>query len=36
MNEQTAEEMLFGKSIRPLYQLIALAKMRPDGIWRGD
>jgi hypothetical protein len=23
-------------SIRPLYQLIALAKMRPDGIWMGD
>lgn len=23
-------------AIRPLYQLIALAKMRPDGIWDGD
>ncbi len=23
-------------AIRPLYQLIALAKMRPDGIWNGD
>lgn len=23
-------------AIRPLYQLLALAQMRPDGIWRGD
>ena len=23
-------------AIRPLYQLIALAKMRPDCIWDGD
>ena len=23
-------------AIRPLYQLIAMAKMRPDGIWDGD
>lgn len=23
-------------AIKPLYQLIALAKMRPDGIWDGD
>ena len=23
-------------AIRPLYKLIALAKMRPDGIWDGD
>lgn len=22
--------------IRPLYQLLALAQMRPDGVWRGD
>lgn len=25
-----------GNAIRPLYQLIAFAKMRPDGIWDGD
>lgn len=23
-------------AIKPLYQLIAMAKMRPDGIWDGD
>lgn len=23
-------------AIRPLYQLVALAQMRPDGIWEGD
>ena len=23
-------------AIRPLYQLIAMAKMRPDGVWAGD
>lgn len=23
-------------AIRPLYQLLAFAQMRPDGIWRGD
>ena len=23
-------------AIRPLYQLLALAQMRPDGVWRGD
>lgn len=23
-------------AIRPLYKLIELAKMRPDGIWEGD
>ena len=23
-------------AIRPLYQLLAFAKMRPDGVWRGD
>ena len=23
-------------AIRPLYQLLALAQMRPDGIWEGD
>ena len=23
-------------AIRPLYQLLAFAKMRPDGIWKGD
>jgi len=25
-----------GNAKRPLFQLIALAKMRPDGIWDGD
>ena len=25
-----------GNAIKPLYQLIALAQMRPDGVWRGD
>lgn len=25
-----------GNAKRPLFQLIALAKMRPDGIWKGD
>lgn len=25
-----------GNAKRPLYQLIALAKMRPDGVWEGD
>lgn len=25
-----------GNAIRPLYQLIAMAKMRPDGVWDGD
>lgn len=23
-------------AIRPLYQLLAFAQMRPDGVWRGD
>jgi len=23
-------------AIRPLYQLLAIAKIRPDGIWEGD
>ena len=23
-------------AIRPLYQLLALAQMRPDGVWEGD
>lgn len=23
-------------AIRPLYQLLAMAKMRPDGVWDGD
>ena len=23
-------------AIRPLYQLLAFAQMRPDGIWAGD
>lgn len=23
-------------ALRPLYQLLALAKMRPDGLWEGD
>jgi len=25
-----------GNAKRPLYQLIAMARMRPDGIWDGD
>lgn len=25
-----------GNAKRPLYQLLALAKMRPDGVWDGD
>lgn len=25
-----------GNAIKPLYQLIAMAKMRPDGVWDGD
>jgi len=25
-----------GNSVKPLYQLLAMAKMRPDGIWDGD
>lgn len=25
-----------GNAIRPLYQLLTLAQMRPDGIWEGD
>lgn len=25
-----------GNAKRPLFQLIALAEMRPDGVWRGD
>lgn len=29
-------EATAANAIRPLYQLIALAKMRPDGIWDGD
>ena len=23
-------------ALRPLYQLIAMARIRPDGIWEGD
>ena len=23
-------------AIRPLYQLLAMAQMRPDGVWEGD
>lgn len=23
-------------AIKPLYQLLAIAQMRPDGVWRGD
>lgn len=23
-------------AIRPLYQLLTLAKLRPDGVWEGD
>ena len=25
-----------GNAIRPLYQLIAMAELRPDGVWDGD
>lgn len=25
-----------GNAKRPLYQLLAMAKMRPDGVWEGD
>lgn len=25
-----------GNAKRPLYQLLAMAKMRPDGVWDGD
>ena len=25
-----------GNAKRPLYQLLAMAKMRPDGVWYGD
>lgn len=25
-----------GNAVRPLYMLIALAKLRPDGVWDGD
>ena len=25
-----------GNAIRPLYQLIAMARLRPDGVWDGD
>ena len=25
-----------GNAKRPLYQLLAMAQMRPDGIWDGD
>lgn len=29
-------EATAGNAIRPLHQLIALARLRPDGIWEGD
>lgn len=25
-----------GNAIKPLHQLIALARLRPDGVWKGD
>lgn len=25
-----------GNALRPLYQLLSFAKMRPDGVWDGD
>lgn len=25
-----------GNAIKPLYQLIVMAKLRPDGVWEGD
>lgn len=25
-----------GNAIKPLYQLLAMARMRPDGVWDGD
>lgn len=29
-------EATAGNAIRPLYQLIAMAELRPDGVWDGD
>ena len=29
-------ESTAGNAVRPLYQLLTMAKMRPDGIWDGD
>lgn len=29
-------ECTAGNAVRPLYQLLAMARMRPDGIWDGD
>ena len=29
-------ESTAGNAIRPLFQLIAMAQLRPDGIWKGD
>ena len=29
-------EATAANAIRPLYQLIAMAKLRPDGVWDGD
>ena len=29
-------EATAGNAIRPLYQLIAIASLRPDGVWEGD
>lgn len=29
-------EPLPGNALKPLYQLLSFAKMRPDGVWEGD
>ena len=29
-------EATAANAIQPLYQLIAMAKLRPDGVWDGD
>ena len=29
-------EATAANAIRPLYQLLAMARLRPDGIWDGD
>lgn len=38
-NLETSEnywDSMTGNAIKPLHQLIAMAKMRPDGVWDGD
>ena len=29
-------DALPGNAVRPLYQLLAMARLRPDGVWKGD